>query len=115
MPSIFVRLYLDEDVSVLVGEMIRARGFDVLTTRDAGKLGATDIQQLEFSTREQRVLLTHNRVDFEKLAAQYFEGQFEHSGIVIAVRRLPSEIVFRLLAILNADSAEQMLDQIRYI
>jgi len=73
MPSTFIRLYLDEDVSVLVGEMIRARGFDVLTTRDAGNLGASDRKQLEFSARDSRVLLTHNRVDFERLATQYFE------------------------------------------
>ncbi len=69
MPSAFIRLYLDEDVSVLVGEMIRARGFDVLTTRDAGNLAASDAGQLTFSVRERRAFVTHNRVDFEKLAS----------------------------------------------
>lgn len=115
MPATFIRLYLDEDVSVLVGEMIGARGFDVLTTRDAGKLGANDRAQLEFSTIQRRVLLTHNRVDFEKLATQYVEDQTEHSGIVIAVRRTPTDIVLRLLVLLNSVDANEMADQIRYI
>ncbi|SRR5258708_20478928 len=115
MPSTFIRLYLDEDVSVLVGEMIRARGFNVLTTRDAGNLAASDKEQLGFSTLEGRVLLTHNRVDFEQLAVQYFEDQAEHSGIILAVRRLPNDIVFRLLSILNTVDAEEMVRQIRYI
>ncbi len=55
MPSTFIRLYLDEDVSVLVGELIRARGFDVMTTRDAGNLAASDAKQLAFSVGERRV------------------------------------------------------------
>lgn len=115
MPSTFIRLYLDEDVSVLVGEMIRARGFDVLTTRDAGNLAASDKKQLEFSTHDGRVLLTHNRVDFERLATEYFEDQIEDSGMILAVRRLPTDLVFRLLSILNTVDADEMVSQIRYI
>ena len=68
MPENFIRLYLDEDVSVLVGRMISARGYDVISTLDAGNLGSSDIRQIEYAAREGRVLLTHNRVDFENLA-----------------------------------------------
>ena len=35
MSQLFVRLYLDEDVDVLVAELIRARGFQALTTQEA--------------------------------------------------------------------------------
>lgn len=115
MPSKFVRLYLDEDVSVIVGEMIRARGFDILTTRDAVNLAASDKTQLEFATDNERVLLTHNRVDFERLATKYFNEGIEHSGIIITVRRLPGEITFRLLPILNTVESTEMINQIRYI
>jgi hypothetical protein len=54
-------------------------------------------------------------VDFEKLAAQYFDDQTEHCGIIIAVRRLPADLTLRLLAVLNSLNAEQMMNQIRYI
>ncbi len=115
MPSSYIRLYLDEDVSVLVGEMIRGRGFDVLTTRDANNLGVSDDRQLEFSTAEGRVLLSHNRVDFKRLAIQYFERQTSHAGLILAVRRLPTDMVLRTLTILNNMDAEEIVDEIRYI
>jgi hypothetical protein len=39
--NLFIRLYLDEDVNVLIAELLRARGFDAITARDAGQLNAT--------------------------------------------------------------------------
>ncbi len=36
MSSLFIRLYLDEDVNVLIADLLKAKGFDVLTVRDAG-------------------------------------------------------------------------------
>ena len=33
--SLFIRLYLDEDVSVLVAQLLNPYGFEILTTRDA--------------------------------------------------------------------------------
>lgn len=110
-----VSIYLDEDVSVLVGEMLRARGFDVLTTREAGNLGADDESQLRFATLSGRVFLTHNRVDFERLAVRFFESDHTHSGIMIAVRKHPHEITMRMLVALAGVSREDLVDQIRYI
>jgi hypothetical protein len=46
---LFIELYLDEDVDVLIADLLRARGFSVLTTRDAGRLHATDEEQLAFA------------------------------------------------------------------
>jgi len=43
--GLFIRLYLDEDVNVLVADLLSARGFDALTVRDAGQLQASDIAQ----------------------------------------------------------------------
>lgn len=36
MSGLFIRLYLDEDVDVLVAEMVWAHGFDALTTGRRG-------------------------------------------------------------------------------
>jgi hypothetical protein len=46
MPDPPAPLYLDEDVSVLVATILQARGLDAVTTRDVGKLGRTDAEQL---------------------------------------------------------------------
>ena len=37
--GLFIEIYLDEDVSVLVAELLRARGFVAVTTQQAGNLG----------------------------------------------------------------------------
>jgi hypothetical protein len=115
MSRLFVALYLDEDVDVLVGEMLRAYGFDVLTTLEADRLGATDEEQIAFSTGEGRALLTHNRQDFEALALDYFDAGRIHAGILLAVRRPPHELVRRLLVVLDQATAEEMTGQLRYL
>lgn len=38
MNRLFVELYFDEDVDILVADLIRARGFAVKTTREEGRL-----------------------------------------------------------------------------
>lgn len=115
MNEIFIELHHDEDVSALFSKMIRARGFSVLTTLEAGNLGKSDAEQLEFAVSRKKVLLTHNHVDFETLVKQYFEQDKTHFGIIIAVRRLPNEMAHRLLELLNQNTADEMINQIRYI
>lgn len=113
--SLFVELYLDEDVDVLVADLLNAYGFSALTTRDANQLQNTDSDQLLYAVQHQKTFLTHNRVDFETLAKSYFEQNQSHWGLIIAVRRSPYEIVQRLLNILNQITADEMKNQIRYI
>lgn len=113
--KLFIELYLDEDVSVLIADLVRARGFRVTTTVAEGKLGASDREQLEFAHSHKFVLLTHNRVHFENLAKQCFSEGRIHSGIIIAALRLPYDIAGRLLNILNDITAEEMVGQLRYI
>lgn len=116
MPEkLFIELYLDEDVSVLIGELVRARGFVAKTTVEAGNLGKSDDEQLEYAVTREKVLMTHNRIDFEELANEYFDNDKTHYGIIIAVRRLPNQIVQRLLPILNERTTDEMKNQIVYI
>jgi hypothetical protein len=113
--QLFIELYLDEDVDVLVGDLIRARGFGALTTREAGQLGRDDASQLAYAISQQKTFLTHNRADFEALAQTYFATGQTHAGIIIAVRHDPYELVRRLLVILNQVTADEMHDHLRYI
>ena len=115
MNRLFIELYLDEDVDVLVADLLRARGFAATTTRDAGNLQATDAAQLAYAVSRQEALLTHNRADFEALARTYLAAGQPHYGIIIATRHPSYEIVRRLLLILNQVTADEMQDQLRYI
>jgi len=112
---LFIELYLDEDVDVLVADLLRARGFVATTTRDAGNLQASDVDQLASAVSRQETLLTHNRADFEALARRYFETGRSHYEIIICTRHSPYEIMRRLLLILNQVTADEMQDQLRYI
>ncbi len=115
MNRLFIELYLDEDVDVLVADLVRARGFKAVTTQEVKRKKKADDDQLAYATSQQLVLVTHNRVDFEELAQQYFADGKSHSGIIIAVRHDPYAIAQRLLIILNHITADEMTDQIRYI
>jgi hypothetical protein len=115
MSELFIHLYLDEDVHVLVADLIRARGFLATTARDVGNLSMPDPAHLVYATAQGMTVLTHNRDDFALLAEEYFIAGHTHAGIILAVRRTPQDLAQRLLVILNAVTADEMVNQLRYI
>jgi predicted nuclease of predicted toxin-antitoxin system len=63
----------------LAEETSAARAADAIAVRDRGLLGATDPEVLAYALKEDRILITANIRDFEKLA-----GATEiHAGIVL--------------------------------
>jgi hypothetical protein len=112
---LFIHLYLDEDVDVLVAHLLRGRGFDATTTIDAGQLGSPDEQQLLYAARNEMAVLTHNREDFEALATRFYETGRTHSGIFIATRHPPQRVVQRMLILLDDITAEEMVNQLIYL
>jgi predicted nuclease of predicted toxin-antitoxin system len=112
---LYIELYLDEDVDVLLADLVRARGFEAMTTREAGQLHSSDPAQLAYAASEHKTFLTHNRTDFEILAQQNYAAGMTHSGIIIAVRRSPFEIARRLLIVINQVTADEMQNQMLYI
>lgn len=115
MTQLFIELYLDEDVSILVADLLRGRGFVAITTHDAGQLQSSDLEQLAYAVNQHKTILTHNRADFEALAQQYTDKNQTHYGIILTVRYPPYELVRRLMRILNHITADEMRNQIRYI
>lgn len=115
MSELFIRLYLDEDVSLVLGAVIRARGYEVLTTRDAGRRSTDDADQLAFAAERGMTILTHNRPDYDALATDYVDRGLRHAGIIAAVRHPVPELTKRLLYILDNVTADEMVNQVRYI
>ena len=115
MPESPPALYLDEDVSVVVAAILRARGFDVATARDAVQLGRSDSAQLDFAATAGRTFFTHNRVDFERLHREWLTGQRAHAGIIIARRRLPRELAARVGQLLTRLAPEDLKNQLFYV
>jgi len=90
-----LRVYLDEDVDVLLARLLSTRGYDCLTAVAAGHLSWTDAAHLEFASQEGRILITHNRVHFEQLAVSWWQQEKEHAGILLTVRRADTYAVAR--------------------
>lgn len=75
------RFYSNENIALTVVVELRRLGNDVLTSFEAGKANASvpDPDVLEFATRDDRILLTHNRRHFLRL---HLRRSGDHSGIV---------------------------------
>ena len=102
-------------MDVLLADLLRGRGFRVLTTTEANQKQSKDREQLEFAIRNGMTLFTHNRIDFEDLHKEYSKGKKEHNGIIVASQRPPRKLLARLLVILNHVTADEMKNQLRYV
>ena len=111
----FARIYLDENISVVVADILRSRGFEALAAQTANNKGLSDKKQLEFATLNGMTILTHDRLDFEILAKEYFSSGKTHHGIIIAHRRKPHLIVERLIKVINRVTADEIENQLVYI
>ena len=58
MARLFIELYLDEDINVLIANLLRGRGFSAVTTRDERQLQNSDDAQLTYAVSQQKTLLT---------------------------------------------------------
>ena len=85
------------------------------TTQEKGLRGIEDHEQLAHAVKEGRCIVTHNRVHFQNLAKAYFEEGRQHHGIIIANQQPIRDLVQGALAILNEITADEMVDQLRYI
>jgi predicted nuclease of predicted toxin-antitoxin system len=97
MVAELLRIYLDEDVDVLLARLLGSRGFHCVSASELGHLAWTDAQHLEFAAGQGAILITHNRVDFENLARQWWDQSKNHAGIVLAFRRANTHVLLRRL------------------
>ena len=78
-----MKVYLDEDLSPRIAELLRRRGMDATSAQDIGNTQLDDRAQLEHATREGRAVVTANVVDFIQLAHEAVATNTEHGGIVL--------------------------------
>lgn len=114
-PSLFIRLYLDEDVHPAVAVALRARGFDAVSAHEVGRRGASDAEQLTRAAADGRALLTFNAVDFLNLHRESLETQRSHWGILLCEQAPVGEVVRRLLNVLNHMAADELCNQLYWL
>jgi predicted nuclease of predicted toxin-antitoxin system len=78
-----VKLYLDEDLSPVIAQILRGRRVDAVSAHEAGMIGASDHEQLDHAAGEHRALVTRNAREFRILADRRVHAQQPHAGIVV--------------------------------
>ena len=78
-----MKLYLDEDLSPRIAELLRRHGVDTTSAHETSNIHLNDRAQLEHATREGRAIVTANVVDFIHLAREAVATNTQHGGIVL--------------------------------
>jgi predicted nuclease of predicted toxin-antitoxin system len=79
---VVVKLLLDENISPAAAVALAADGVDAWHVRDRGLEGTTDHELLDRAYQEDRILVTLNVGDFEKLVRE----RELHAGVVLIER-----------------------------
>ena len=114
-PTLFARLYLDEDVHKGVAAALRLRYFDAVSVHETGTWGLTDAEQLALAADQQRALFTFNTMDFLRLHRAWLATGRIHWGIIVCEQLPPGETIRRLLHLLNRVTADEMRNQVYWL
>ena len=113
-----VKLYLDEMVPTDLSRVLRQYGYDVVTAQEAGMLGKTDVEHLEYASAQGRAILTFNIKDFAKLHKSWHKEDKHHAGIIVSpeleMRRF-GQLLRLCLKLLDQAVPEEIADRLCYL
>ena len=113
-----ISLFLDEDsMDKALVLALRARGIDVVTALDADMIAKSDEQQLDYATRENRVLCSFNVSDFFRIHSSYLDSGIAHAGIIVSRQQQYSvgEIMRRLLRLISELTPAEMRNRMEFL
>ena len=116
--SLFVALYIDEDVTYQLAVLLRQRGFAAQSAVEAGMLQQSDETQLSYAAANNMVLFSFNVRDYVILAQKWAAENRTHKGILLSnqfARRQLGELLRQVLKFLNTVSANEMVNAVRYL
>ena len=107
-----IRLLLDEDIPILLAQVLRERGYDVVHATEEGLSGATDDRVFEQAFAHGRVLLTHNVADFLALTERRAVEERPHRGLFLAPQLPFGELLRRTLRALRDRTADDLVNAV---
>ncbi len=110
-----ISLLLDEDVRLVLAEILRGRGYDVVHVLEIGRAGKSDPDQLAFAVRQERTILTHNVRDYRLLDQTYREQEKVHWGIIVSDQLPLKELVSRTLRCLSRYTKEDAKNSLLWL
>lgn len=113
--SLFIRLYLDEDVHKRVTTALRLRHFDAISAHETDRLGASDNVQLQFAAEHDRTLFTFNTAHYLHLHHVWFQKNRAHAGIIVSDQLSIGETIRRLLNLLNRVTTDEIHNQLYWL
>src|SRR5207249_20393 len=84
LEELYVWRDFDRHIMTRLAVDLRGRGYDVLTTEEAGQDTASDEEQLAFATAAGRAILTFNIRDFAPLHEQWQAAGRPQAGIIVS-------------------------------
>lgn len=107
-----IRFYTDQHIPAAVTQGLRQRGIDVLTAQDAGRCGQADVDQLQFATVAERVMVTFDP-DFLALDA----SGVQHAGIAWcpATKYSVGQLIQALVLVHGVLSPADMRNHVEYL
>lgn len=104
-----MKLYLDEDISPKIADLLRKRGIDAVSAHEKDMIGASDEDQFLTAISEKRVMVTRNRNDYIALTVRFFEDMKPHYGLLIIPQTITGSN-FSLLADLTSAYAKKHIE-----
>lgn len=103
--------YTNESVNVAVADGLKRRGVKVVSARDAGNLGLSDGEQLEYARKNNFVIITHDD-DFLLMAVE-----IKHKGIVYVHQQKCSigDLIRRLRLLWDIAEQKDMANHVEFL
>ena len=110
-----IKLYLDEDISQVLAQVLRSRGYDVVSAHEVGMEGKTDSEQLAWAAAHERALVSFNVRHFAKLTDAYYHEGKAHAGILVSPQIGFSDLLRLTLNVLIHAKPEHLSNALQWL
>lgn len=110
-----IRLFLDENINPRLVSAINKHGFISTHIYETHLRAAPDVKILEYAYSLELTILTFNTRHFRIIHNDWVQKGKEHAGIIVSTEIPFSELLRRILILLNKTSKTEIKSQLRFL